>query len=147
MKIAGLSNAELLQEVERLVAVERTATARVIAAIAEIDVRRLYLEQGFSHYGGDKRQPESEAHLHVIRGAPEPEDADAYSPVYPTDECVQQEDREPHRSRGTALHVLELLPRASDAARDASDGSGHLVARLEACGGVGLLDAAEKKAA
>jgi len=48
MTIAGLSDDELLKEVVRLVGGERSATARLIAAIAEIDARRLYLAQGSS---------------------------------------------------------------------------------------------------
>ena len=48
MTIAGLSDDELLKEVARLVGEERSATARLIAAIREIDARRLYLGQGCS---------------------------------------------------------------------------------------------------
>ena len=46
MTIAGLSDNELLQEVARLAGGERSATARLIAALAEIDARRLYRGQG-----------------------------------------------------------------------------------------------------
>jgi hypothetical protein len=46
MTIAGLSDDELLREVARLAGDERRATARLIAALAEIDTRRLYLGQG-----------------------------------------------------------------------------------------------------
>ena len=48
MTIAGLSDDELLKEVARLVGEERITTARLIAAIREIDARRLYLGQGYS---------------------------------------------------------------------------------------------------
>jgi len=42
-----LSDAVLLRELEALVAQERTATAAVLAHIAEVDARRLYLPAGF----------------------------------------------------------------------------------------------------
>jgi len=45
---ALLSDAELLNEVKRLTADERRATARLIAALGELDARRLYLGQGCS---------------------------------------------------------------------------------------------------
>jgi 5-methylcytosine-specific restriction endonuclease McrA len=43
-----LSDAELLNEVKRLTALERQATARLIAALGELDARRLYLGEGCS---------------------------------------------------------------------------------------------------
>ena len=46
MTIARLSDDELLREVARLAGAERSATARLIAALAEIDARRLYRGQG-----------------------------------------------------------------------------------------------------
>src|SRR5687767_5925016 len=45
---APLSDAELLLEVRRLAGHERQATARLIAALGELDARRLYLGQGCS---------------------------------------------------------------------------------------------------
>jgi hypothetical protein len=45
---SDLSDNELLGEVTRLVARERHATAALIASLAEVDARRLYLGQGFS---------------------------------------------------------------------------------------------------
>lgn len=45
---ASLSNEALLVEIERLAAREREATAELVAALAELDARRLYLGQGFS---------------------------------------------------------------------------------------------------
>ena len=45
---AGLSDDDLLAEVARLAASERAATVRLIAALAEVDSRRLYLGQGCS---------------------------------------------------------------------------------------------------
>ena len=45
---ARLSDAELLNEVKRLTALERQATARLIAALGELDARRLYLGEGCS---------------------------------------------------------------------------------------------------
>jgi hypothetical protein len=42
----GLSNSQLLTEVKRLAARERRATAELIACLAEVDVRRLYLAEG-----------------------------------------------------------------------------------------------------
>jgi hypothetical protein len=44
----ALSDAELLVELTRLAAVERGATVRLIAALAELDARRLYLGEGYS---------------------------------------------------------------------------------------------------
>jgi 5-methylcytosine-specific restriction endonuclease McrA len=46
--IASLSDAELLVEVARSAAAERTATAHLIAVLAELDARRLYLGEGCS---------------------------------------------------------------------------------------------------
>ena len=43
-----LSDADLLAEVERLAQCERDATVQLIASLAEIDRRRIYLAQGFS---------------------------------------------------------------------------------------------------
>src|SRR5687767_7489161 len=45
---AALSDPELLLEVRRLAGQERQATARLIAALGELDSRRLYLGQGCS---------------------------------------------------------------------------------------------------
>jgi hypothetical protein len=43
---AHLSDKELLAEAKTLAAIERSATAQLIAALAELDARRLYLPQG-----------------------------------------------------------------------------------------------------
>lgn len=43
-----LSDAQLLVEVNRLLAAEREATATLISALGEFDARRLYLDQGCS---------------------------------------------------------------------------------------------------
>ena len=45
---ARLSDAEPLNEVKQLTARERQATARLIAALGELDARRLYLSEGCS---------------------------------------------------------------------------------------------------
>ena len=45
---ARLSDTELLEEIKRLTANERQATARLIAALGELDARRLYLGEGCS---------------------------------------------------------------------------------------------------
>jgi 5-methylcytosine-specific restriction endonuclease McrA len=45
---ALLSDADLLNEVKRLTALERQATSRLIAALGELDARRLYLGEGCS---------------------------------------------------------------------------------------------------
>jgi 5-methylcytosine-specific restriction endonuclease McrA len=45
---SGLSDAQLISEVHSLAARERAATAALIAAIGEVDVRRLYLAHGYS---------------------------------------------------------------------------------------------------
>ena len=45
---ARLSDTELLNEIRRLTGREREATARLIAALAEFDARRLYLGEGCS---------------------------------------------------------------------------------------------------
>jgi hypothetical protein len=46
--LGNLSDAQLLSEVGRLSAGERQATAHLIAALAEVDARRLYLDTGCS---------------------------------------------------------------------------------------------------
>jgi hypothetical protein len=43
---AHLSNREVIAEVNRLAGVEREATAQLVAALAELDARRLYLGEG-----------------------------------------------------------------------------------------------------
>src|SRR5688572_3324942 len=43
-----LSDVELLAEVKRLTAIERQATSHLIAALGELDARRLYLGEGCS---------------------------------------------------------------------------------------------------
>ena len=43
----SLNNDELLREVKALARRERIATARLIASLAELDARRLYLGEGF----------------------------------------------------------------------------------------------------
>lgn len=43
-----MADEALVEHVERCVAGERRATAALLAALAELDVRRLYLGQGFS---------------------------------------------------------------------------------------------------
>jgi hypothetical protein len=45
---AALSDHELLQHVKRLAANERHATAQLVAHLAEVDARRLYLGEGCS---------------------------------------------------------------------------------------------------
>lgn len=45
---AALSDVELLTEVHRLASCERAATARLVAVLAELDARRLYLAEGCS---------------------------------------------------------------------------------------------------
>ena len=45
---SSLSDAELLREVRTLASSERQATARLIAVLGEVDVRRLYLAEGCS---------------------------------------------------------------------------------------------------
>ena len=47
-RLTDLSDGELLLEVKRLAAHERASTAQLIASIAELDARRLYLGQGYS---------------------------------------------------------------------------------------------------
>jgi 5-methylcytosine-specific restriction endonuclease McrA len=46
--VAGLSSAEVIAGLEREVAGERAASARVLAWLAEVERRRLYLELGYS---------------------------------------------------------------------------------------------------
>jgi hypothetical protein len=46
--LTRLSDDDLLSEVKTLAAGERQATARLIAALAELDARRLYLGEGCS---------------------------------------------------------------------------------------------------
>jgi hypothetical protein len=45
---ASITDAELLAQVTRLAAAERHATVQLIASLAELDARRLYLGQGCS---------------------------------------------------------------------------------------------------
>jgi 5-methylcytosine-specific restriction endonuclease McrA len=45
--LAQLTDADLMREVKRLAGYERDATARLVAHLAELDVRRLYLGAGF----------------------------------------------------------------------------------------------------
>lgn len=45
--LARLTDDQLLQKVKALAALEREATAQVIASLAELDARRLYLAEGF----------------------------------------------------------------------------------------------------
>jgi 5-methylcytosine-specific restriction endonuclease McrA len=47
-RLAALSNNDLLTEVKRLAARESEATADLVASLAELDARRLYLDQGCS---------------------------------------------------------------------------------------------------
>lgn len=46
--VATLSDEDLLAQVARLAAAERHATAQLIASLAELDARRLYLGEGCS---------------------------------------------------------------------------------------------------
>src|SRR5512145_1079880 len=46
--VAQLSNPELLEQVKRLAEHEREATAALVAHLAELDARRLYLAEGCS---------------------------------------------------------------------------------------------------
>ena len=45
---AALTDAELIEHLKRLVAHERLATAHLVAHLAEMDARRLYLGEGSS---------------------------------------------------------------------------------------------------
>ena len=42
------------------------------------------------------------------RGTPEPHHADAYAPLYPADQCVFKEGREPWARHGASRYVLPL---------------------------------------
>ena len=46
--LTDLTNEQLLEEVKLLAGREHEATARLIASLAELDARRLYLGEGFS---------------------------------------------------------------------------------------------------
>lgn len=46
--LSALTNQQLLEQVVTLAAREREATARLVAALAEMELRRLYLAEGFS---------------------------------------------------------------------------------------------------
>jgi hypothetical protein len=48
LSVAHLSNEELLTEIKSLAARERSATAALVASLAELDERRLYLGEGYS---------------------------------------------------------------------------------------------------
>jgi hypothetical protein len=60
---------------------------------------------------------------HELRGAPEPNHADAHAPIHAAHERPQQENRQPPSRGCAALHVLQFLQSASDVARCSSDGS------------------------
>ena len=47
-KFGGLSDRDLISEVKRLAPTERNATAALVASLAEMDARRLYLGDGCS---------------------------------------------------------------------------------------------------
>ena len=47
-RLQGVTDDELVSEVERLARCERDATARLVAHLAELDARRLHLGAGFS---------------------------------------------------------------------------------------------------
>jgi IS1 family transposase len=64
-----------------------------------------------------------EAHLDQLHRAPEPHDADADAPVHRADEMRSRKAGEPRGDRGPILHALHLRPGASDASRDACNGS------------------------
>src|SRR5207249_4577043 len=51
-RVTRLSNHELLAEAQRLAAREREATASLVAHLAEIETRRLYLGEGFDSMFG-----------------------------------------------------------------------------------------------
>jgi hypothetical protein len=67
-------------------------------------------------------------------------DADVHAAIYLANQRILEEIGESRRDSGRILHVLQLRSRASDAPRDASDGSGVGGSRLEHRGIVGLLD-------
>lgn len=46
--VAQLSNHELVERVKQLAARDREATTALIAHLAELDARRLYLSEGYS---------------------------------------------------------------------------------------------------
>ena len=48
IQVAHLSNEELLAEIKSLAVRERSATAALVASLAELDERRLYLGEGYS---------------------------------------------------------------------------------------------------
>ena len=48
LRFADLSDNDLLAAVHRLAVDERLATANLIASLAELDARRLYLAEGYS---------------------------------------------------------------------------------------------------
>ena len=70
------------------------------------------------------RQPGSGSGEHVLRGAAEPHHAHEHAAVYPADQCILEEAREPLPRDSPALHVLQFLPRPWLAARHAGHGSG-----------------------
>lgn len=87
------------------------------------------------HALGVKLRPslgyESNAHLHKLRGAPEPNDANVYAPIHPPHEWILEESRESGAFGCSALHVVQRRSRSQDFAGDASNGSGSRGSRLE----------------
>src|ERR1035437_3012813 len=62
------------------------------------------------------------AHRHQLREAAEPHNTNVDAPVYPADQWIFQEDREPRSGHRLALHALQLLPDTSDVAGHSCDG-------------------------
>src|SRR3990172_7896454 len=69
-------------------------------------------------------------HLHELRGAPEPNNANVHAPVHSADQRVQQEGSEPEPRSIAPLHVLQLLPYPSDPQDDSGGRVGPGRSRL-----------------
>ena len=80
--------------------------------------RRLLRHQ---NQGSDWR-PRSQAHLNVLRRAPEPNDAYVHAPVHSADQRFQQEARQPHPRDCALFCVLQFLPHPQNAARQPGNG-------------------------
>ncbi len=75
--------------------------------------RRLYWHDAEGHH----REPRREAHLHELRGAPEPHNANEHARLHAAHERLLEEDRQPLSFHRAALHVLQLRadsPNAQD---------------------------------
>jgi hypothetical protein len=108
---------------------ENQMAFEVVAKITEHDVAKA---SGSNHRGTDYRDTEATTYFHQFRRAPELDYADEYATIHPFDECFFKEDRQPAVFGCDSFYALRLLPCASNASRNASNGGGCFRPRLDA---------------